>query len=745
MWSRPLRLPRNVRLGRFYLPVVCLFLALAVAGRIADPFFVQALRLIAFDTYQRLDPQAYDPAIPVRVVDIDEESLKRHGQWPWPRTLMRDLVAKLTEQKAAAIAFDILFADADQNSPEQILKRLPPAQASRIADALGGEANDQAFAKSLDGAPVVLPIILNNRPAGAPFTPKAGVAVAGDDPRPFLRAFTGSDRNLPFLDQAAPGVGALNWIPNRDQVVRRAPMFMRLGDTIVPSLTAEALRVAQGASTYVVKSSNASGETALGRSTGLNAVRIGDIEFPIDADGAITLKFRDSNPAAFIPAWKVLAGTADASEIAGKIMLVGTSTPGLLDLRATPLDEGIAGVEIHAMAIEHILAGRHLTRVDYAVAVEEFAIIGLGLLLAFVLPRLAPGLAAGLGAAIFIALNLGGWLAYRYADLQFDPFYPALALLLLTAGITFHIYRQTEHQRGAIRVAFGRYLAPEVVADIVANPGRLELGGEVRELTLMFCDVRNFTSISEGLTAAELTHFINELLTPLSDIILHQRGTIDKYMGDAIMAFWNAPLSLPDHAARACNSAVAMVARMDDLNTRWRQAAEEAGKPFRPVRIGIGINTGECCVGNLGSEQRFDYSAIGDEVNVTSRLEGLTKFYGLSAVASENTILESKADALELDLILVKGRATPTRIFALADLLECDADTLARLRPLHADFIAAYRARQWDRAEALIAQCRACGCAALEVYYGVFSERVAALRTANLAVDWNGAYAMTEK
>ena len=740
-----LRLPRNVHVGRLYFPAVFLFLALAVAGRIADPFFVQALRLIAFDTYQRLDPQPFDPAIPVRIVDIDEESLKRYGQWPWPRTLMRDLVVKLTEQKAAAVAFDILFADRDQNSTEQIVKRLPPAQARRFAEVFDGEANDAAFAKSLEGAPVVLPIILNNRPAGTPFVPKAGVAIAGDDPRPFLRAVTGSDHNLPFLDEAAQGVGALNWIPNRDQVVRRTPMFMRLGDVIVPSLTAEALRVAQGATTYVLKSSNASGETALGRSTGLNGARIGDIEFPLDADGAITLKFRDSNPASYIPAWKVLDGSADNNAIAGKIMLVGTSTPGLLDLRATPLDEGIAGVEIHAMAIEHILAGRHLTRVDYAIAVEEFAIVALGLLLAFVLPRLAPGLAAGLGAAVFVALNVGGWLAYRYANLQFDPFYPALAMLILTAGITFYIYRQTERQRGAIRSAFGRYLAPEVVADIVPNPGRLELGGEVRELTLMFCDVRNFTSISEGLTAAELTHFINELLTPLSDIILHQRGTIDKYMGDAIMAFWNAPLALPDHAARACQSAVAMVTRMGELNVRWREAAEAAGKPFRSVRIGIGINTGECCVGNLGSEQRFDYSAIGDEVNVTSRLEGLTKFYGLPAVASENTILESGADALELDLILVKGRVQPTRIFALAQLLECDADTLARLRPLHAGFTAAYRAQQWDRADALIAQCRACGCVTLETYYSVFSERVAALRGAQLPGDWNGAYAMTEK
>jgi len=740
-----LRIARSVRLSRLYLPAVCLFLAAAVACRAADPFVVQALRLIAFDSYQRLAPQPYDPALPVRIVDIDPESLARYGQWPWPRTLMRDLVTRLNAAGAAAIAFDILFADPDQNSPEQVVRRLPPDRAARLGDMTGIETNDAALAGVLPDAPVVLPIVLNNTARGSAFVPKAGFVTAGDDPRPFLHGFTGADRNLPQLDAAAKGIGALNWIPARDQVVRRAPMFLRLGDAIVPSLTAEALRVAQGASTYILKSSNASGEGAFGQSTGLNTARIGDVIFPVDADGALTLKFRLSQPAAYIPAWKVLAGEP-GDDVSGRIVLIGTSTPGLLDLRATPLEQGIPGVEVHAMALEHVLAGRHLTRPDYAIAVEEFIIVALGLLLAFALPRLSPELAAAAGAALFVAVNLGGWVAFRYGDLLFDPFYPALALLILTAGIAFHIYRQTENQRGAIRSAFGRYLAPEVVADIVANPGRLELGGEVRELTLMFCDVRDFTSISEGLDAAALTHFINELLTPLSDIILHQRGTIDKYMGDAIMAFWNAPLPLADHAGRACRSAVAMMAKMDELNARWRGEAEAAGRDYRPVRIGIGINTGACCVGNLGSEQRFDYSAIGDDVNLTSRLEGLTKFYGVPAIASENTIRAAgDIAALELDFIMVKGRSAPTRIFALADLLDCAGGDMTRLRERHLRFLAAYRARRWDEAEAHIAQCRAIGCGRLDAYYDRFSARIATLRQADLPADWNGAYAMAEK
>ena len=247
-----------------------------------------------------------------------------------------------------------------------------------------------------------------------------------------------------------------------------------------------------------------------------------------------------------------MAGEVSESQVAGKIILVGTTTPGLLDLRATPLDPVIPGVEIVAQVIENILTQTRLTRPDYAVAAEQSVIVVLGLLMALTMWRLSPGLAAGLGALLPAVLILGGWISFRYWDLLFDPVYPSLVLLLLTAGITFYIYRQVETQRSEVRSAFSRYLAPAVVEEIIASPAKLALGGEVRELTLMFCDVRDFTSISEGLTASELTIFINELMTPLSDIILRERGTIDKFMGDAIMAFWNAPLDVDDHARRAC-------------------------------------------------------------------------------------------------------------------------------------------------------------------------------------------------
>jgi adenylate cyclase len=736
----------ETRISRLYLPLVCGFLLLAVLLRLADPFFVQALRLIAFDSYQRSAPEPYDPNLPVRIVDIDSESIARLGQWPWPRTFMRDLIVRLTERKAAAVAFDILFAEADRTSFEEVAKRLPPNLAKRLPNTVDYPTNDEAFAAALDAAPSVLSVILTGEPNSLDFAPKCGFAFAGDDPMQFLSAFAGAQSNLAPLDFAAKGIGSMNLLPNHDGVVRQVPLFFRHRDRIIPSLAAEALRVAQGASTYVLKSSNASGETAFGKRTGLNHIRIGNIEIATDAAGALTLKFRRSNPSAFIPAWKLLAGDVDESQIAGNIVLVGTSTPGLLDLRSTPLDSALPGVEIQAQTIENILAGRRLTRPDYALAAEQFLIVILGLLMAFTLPRLTPGLAAGLGAMLLVTITAAGWIAFRYWDLLFDPVYPSLVLLLLTVGTTFYIYRQVEMQRAEVRSAFSRYLAPAVVEDIIASPEKLVLGGEVRELTLMFCDVRDFTSLAEKLTASEVTTFINELMTPLSEIILRERGTIDKYMGDAIMAFWNAPLDVSDHEERACRSAIQMVAKMEELNLGWSGRAFAAGRPQTPISIGIGINTGECCVGNLGSSQRFDYSAIGDEVNVTSRLEGLSKLYGLPAVAGERTVRRcSNLSVLELDLIKVKGRARPTRIFVLTDVLGLDAGGIDSLRPLHEEFLKAYRAQKWDEAEFLLAQCCKAGVDALATYHAVFAARIKKLREAELSAGWDGAFFMTEK
>jgi adenylate cyclase len=347
---------------------------------------------------------------------------------------------------------------------------------------------------------------------------------------------------------------------------------------------------------------------------------------------------------------------------------------------------------------------------------------------------------------LIAALLVGGWLAFRFWGLLIDTAYPALALGFMTGALTFYVYRGVETQRTAIRSAFGHYLAPEVVEELIADPSKLELGGEVRELTLMFCDVRNFTSISEQLSAAELTRFVNELLTPLTEAILNHRGTVDKYMGDAIMAFWNAPLSDLDHADHACAAALEMAARLKTLNQQWAQQAGPE-RPFQEVRIGIGINTGECCVGNFGSSIRFDYSAMGDEVNVTSRLEGLSKIYGVTAVVGERTLAGAKQNfpVLELDMVAVKGRERPTRIYTFLELLGDDLERLARLEHKHQQFLKAYREQRWDEADRLLDGCREIGIDRLETYYALFASRISALRESALPTDWAGSFVMTEK
>jgi len=729
-----------IRAGRLYLLLIVVILAVAVAIRIADPFFVQALRLIAFDSYQRLAPETYDPNLPVRVVDIDEDSLERIGQWPWPRAVVTELLKGLVGQGAAVVVFDVIFAEPDQSSPAQAI-----TQASQDEPNIGGLAsaptasNDEIFAEAIGESVVVLATVLGNRPSPAP-PAKAGYAFAGDDPRPFIPEYAGATSNVPILDAVAAGIGSINWTPDRDQVVRRVPLIARVGETFVPSLASEALRVAQGATTYVLKASNASGEGAFGQQSGLNHIKIGAFDVPTDGDGGIWLKFRPANPEAYLPAWQVFEGVDLTNEVEGRIVLIGTSAPGLVDLRATPLDAAIAGVEVHAQAIEHILSGRSVSRPDYALAAEIAVVVLLGFALAFVLPRTSARISALVGVSAIALVLAAGWLAYTRANLLFDPSYPALALFLLVSAATVYVYRRVELQRAEVRLAFSHYVSPAVVDEIIANPDRLELGGELRDLTLLFCDVRNFTSISERMNAHELTHFINSMLTPLTDIILSNRGTIDKYMGDAIMAFWNAPLDDPDHAAHACKSVREMVRKMEDLNRQWREEAEANGRVFVPVAIGIGVNSGECVVGNLGSDQRFDYSALGDEVNVASRLEGLTKVYGMATVIGEPTVQRDPGlPTLEVDLMRVKGRERPTRVFTLAETLGADNETIGRLVPLQAAMLEAFRARDWDRTEALIDQCRQLRISSLETYYQVYTARIDVLRADPPPDDWDGA------
>jgi adenylate cyclase len=622
-------------------------------------------------------------------------------------------------------------------------------KADEVAKLIGGPLdNDAAFADTISKLPVVLGTVLIND--GNPQKPvqKSGFAIAGDNPRPYLHGFAGVLANLPALNAAASGIGATNWIPDHDGIIRRVPLMFRAGDSFVPSLAAEALRVAQGAGSYVLKGSNASGETAFGANTGLNHIKIGAIEVPTDPDGGVWPHFRYFDERSYIPAYKVMNGEMAPDALNGDIVLIGISAPGLKDVRSTPLDAAIPGVELHVQMLEQMLEGQRLTRPDFAPPLELLITVLVSLIIAIMLPRLPASYSSGLALVVIVGIFGWSWYSFTKLNMLIDPINPSLAILVVTGACTAWTYRQTQNQRGEIRKAFGQYLSPDLVAQMVANPELLALGGEEREMTILFCDVRGFTGISETLNAQGLTRFINMLLTPLTGLIVEHRGTIDKYMGDAIMAFWNAPLPNEGHAVDAVTAAIKMANSMTQFNEVWKADCEAAGRVYKEAKVGIGLNTGIACVGNMGSDQRFNYSVMGDEVNIASRFEGLTKQYGVGLAIGERTaelITSTGMAKIELDLVRVKGRNTPSRLFTLADTLEVPDGRIPELVALHESFIELYRSQQWDEAEAKMHQCEAIGAPGLEKLYHIYADRMAEYRAEPPGADWDGAYTATEK
>jgi adenylate cyclase len=724
-----------------YALIVGAVIAGALALRIWDPSPVARLRAVVFDTYQQINPRHFDPGLPLRIIDIDEESLKRIGQWPWPRTALADLVKKLSDNGAAAIGFDMVFPEPDRMSPANALRFWPRS------DALAGlreeieklPSNDHVFAEAIGQGPVVLGFIATPQGGSTPQS-KAGFAHAGDDPKLFAPAYPGVAASLPELQDKASGAGSLNWLPEHDQIIRRVPMVVQVGDKLYPSFAADMLRLAQGASTYVVKSSGASGEKAFGEKTGIVEVRIGDYKVPTEADGQMWIRFTKQAKERYLPAWKVLNGDIGKEDIEGRLAIIGTSAAGLLDLRATPLEASVPGVELHAQAIEQILQGSFLQRPDFATPAELLYILVLGLLIALLIYRLGAAGSAVLGGIAVATVIAVSWYTFDAFGWLVDPIYPAIALTAIYLAGTLFVFLRTERERNRVRHAFGHYMAPALVERLADDPSRLKLGGETRDMTLLFSDVRGFTAISEGLDAEELTAFLNSLFTPLSKIILEERGTIDKFMGDAVMAFWNAPLDDSEHAKHACQAALRIMKEMPGLNEHWRNEAALKGRSFNPVKIGIGLNTGVCCVGNLGSETRFDYSVIGDNVNVASRLEGQSKTYDVATIVGESTTARVPDFAfLELDLLKVKGKTEATRIFALLgdDALK-ETRGFIDLTACHGEFLRTYRAGDWDAADRLRRECDRMNGSGLHRLYALYRERIAFFKQNPPPPDWDG-------
>src|SRR6516165_7091321 len=409
--------------------------------------------------------------------------------------------------------------------------------------------------------PVVTGFILSDRGQSRAPLAKAGFAFVGDQPLGHVDSFSAAISSLPDLEAAAAGNGFLNQFVDWDHVVRRVPLILRLGEKPYPSLVAETLRVALGASSYVGRAAGANAEKSFGEKTGLTAIRIGQLTIPTDAAGRVWLHYTAPVPRRdrFVSADHVLAGKFDPALFAGHIVLVGTSAAGVVnDLQATPIARGVPGVAIHAQLLEQILQGAFLVRPDWAVGAEILftLLVGIGLTLA--LPRIGALPSAVLGGAS-LAIAFGtSWLLFKYAQLMIDPVYPWAVMTLVYLVASLLGYLRTEARQRQIRGAFSQYMSPHYVDELARHPERLKLGGQARAMTIMFCDIRGFTSLSEKLDAEHLTHFMNSFLSPMTEIITERRGTIDKYIGDCIMAFCNAPLDDPEQAKNAVQAAQAM-------------------------------------------------------------------------------------------------------------------------------------------------------------------------------------------
>jgi adenylate cyclase len=730
-------------------------LLLALAARIADFKPIESMRLALFDEYQRLSPAEYEDAA-VRIIDIDDETLRRIGQWPWPRTQVAALLDRLAEARAAVVAFDIVFAEPDRTSPQQLVpgwfsgntpKSLLDEFVYRLPD------HDAVFAKSIAKTPTVVGVALTAEPTNQRPAIKWGIAQAGDDPRMFLPiAFRGAVNNLPQLTDSAAGAGSINTDPEYDGVIHRVPLFYALprGDgtsDIIPSLAAEAVRVALRSSTYVIKSSNASGLASFGAHSGINSVQIGNRIVPTDPKGRIWM--HDTGPVSerVIPAWQVMDGSTKAEDLQGTIIFIGTSAAGLKDLRVTPLDPAAPGVVAHARIAEQIILGNFLERPDLVDGAEVISLLVFGILLVVLLPRWGPTACAVLTLVGIAAAFGGSWFAYARHAILVDPLYPSLAALTLYLASSLLVFLRTESERKRVRDQFGQYLAPALVERLAKDPSQLKLGGETRDMTILFCDIRDFTSISETMEAAALIRFINQFLTPMTNIITARNGTIDKYMGDAIMAFWNAPLDDPDHAPNAARATLEMLAELEKLNITWAEEAKAQGKDPRKIAIGIGLNTGPCSVGNMGSDLRKSYSVIGDDVNLASRLEGQSKTYGVPIVVGEST--RARLDgfaALELDLLRVKGKQRPVRVFALLGDEKVAGEVWFRaVSEAQAAMLKAYRAGDWPRAAALLALCERASEGRFEKLWKLYEDRIEELRSTALPADWDGVTVARQK
>ena len=757
----------GLRLQKIILPVMVPMAVLltAVALQLWQPYPIEFTRNLVFDQYNRWLPRQEQDS-PVVFIDIDEASLERIGQFPWPRSVFADLVEKMTGYGTAAIAFDILFTEADRTAPTEILpvweslrlnENAPEWQALRAAITAQIASPDDAFARAMADAPVIMATMMSDEVARLPL-PKAGIAVRaqgtadndGLDPMRNVPASRFAISNRDLLNDNALGLGSINARIDGDGIIRRASLLYRAGEHIYPSLALESLRVAQGAGSIVVRASDVRGESTYSSGFGLSRLKVGRVIAPIEPDGSMRLYFAESEDIQTVSAYEILQTDFDMTRLAGKIAFIGTSAAGLKDIRATPINPATPGVEVHIQTVQQMLAGTYLTRPIWVQIAEALATIFIGLGVVVMVYRFSLVPSIGFLVLALIGGAAVSWQQFSNHLVLIDPATPGLSVFLTFLTAAFLHFLETARERREVRNAFQYYLAPDMVEQVANDPDKLKLGGETRDLTILFCDIRGFTTISEAFADApeKLTHIINIFLTGLSRVIQQRSGTIDKYIGDNIMAFWNAPTDVAQHGYQACRATLEMVDALVEVNENLRQEPFLGGFE-QEIRIGIGLNSGATLVGNVGSDQRFNYSVMGDTVNVAARLEGQTKDYAQTILIGESTYADAVAAInegqppmafLELDLIALKGKALPQRIYALLGGAEmAESQEFQALKTGQEAVLQAYRAQAWDVAEKSARDLIATN-PALGDYYEMLIGRINAYRNNPPDADWTGQF-----
>lgn len=677
----------SVLLTRVILPWVVIAIVLAI--QFLDPQFRVRIRDNAFDQLQALSPLPYHDNLPVRVIAIDDASLASLGQWPWPRTVIALIIDKLQEMGARAIAFDVIFSEPDRTSPEQIA--LSFQQNHALSDALlQMPTHDTILAESVRKSRVEIGFPIESRTTNAPLPPvKAHFLSFGGDARDWLPPYGGGLASLPLLTAAEAGSGAISLEPDNDGILRSIPLVYRVRNELYPGLALEALRLFLGVDNLSVQVASPSAMIR-GQVAGIAGIEIGNTAFmPTAPDGRLWLHFRPLAQDRYIPAQDLLANKVDARRIKDSIVFIGATAKGLGDTVFSPLGELIPGVEGHVQLTEQMLDGDFLLRPAWE---NDFVIVllsGMWLLLWAMLGRLRPVWSVLLTALAATGVLAFSWWLFVAQQLLLDPIFPTLAVGALFIVMMVPRYLQTEREQRWIRNAFSRYVSPNRVKHLQANPQNLELGGVYRECSFVMTDLQGFTTLMEKYEPTQLSSLINDYLDGMIQIAFRHDGTLDRIVGDAVAVMFSAPIVQPDHVERA----LACALEMDHFAREFSRRQQEIGIPFGKTRIGV--NTGMVMVGNFGGKAMLDYRALGDAINTAARLETINAQFGTHICVSGATVAQCPAfTGRPVGRLVLKGKTEAIAVFE-----PLSAEVMAEDRTVQ--YLAAYALLEAEAAEAI--------------------------------------------